>query len=208
MDLTPGKLRVHTLWTSCGWIKMKTHKDPQKRWYIHQPLRIIGPSKKEGFESVWRRALGSPNHQFWDRMILRARTNWPFFCGLDRHHFIGQIFQNMGHLGSRQYEPAVKNGWCGNWRNTSTSSFIFLLQTHQKKHTQDLGYLGWANGTQLLNESSCAIGTSNEIHQCIERPWHISTQMLHGNGIFAYISPKFKVNVGKYSIHAMLVYTP
>ncbi len=30
-----------------------------------------GPSKKEGFESVFRRVLGSPNHQFWDPMILR-----------------------------------------------------------------------------------------------------------------------------------------
>ena len=27
-------------------------------------LRIIGPSKKEGFDSVLRRVLGSPNHQF------------------------------------------------------------------------------------------------------------------------------------------------
>ena len=26
---------------------------------------------------------------------------WPVFLGVDRHHFMGQIFQNMGHVGSR-----------------------------------------------------------------------------------------------------------
>ena len=31
-----------------------------------------------GLEPVWRRVLGSPNHQFWDPMILRAVTNTSF----------------------------------------------------------------------------------------------------------------------------------
>ena len=33
--------------------------------------------------------------------LLSIYLNWPRFCGVDRHHFMGQIVQNMGHLGSR-----------------------------------------------------------------------------------------------------------
>ena len=33
--------------------------------------------------------------------LLFIYLNWPRFCGVDRHHFMGQILQNMGHLGSR-----------------------------------------------------------------------------------------------------------
>ena len=32
----------------------------------------------EGFDPVFRRVLGSPNHQFWDPMILREERIWGF----------------------------------------------------------------------------------------------------------------------------------
>ena len=33
------------------------------------------------------------------KYILEPNSR-PFFGGVDRHHFMGQIFQNMGHLSS------------------------------------------------------------------------------------------------------------
>ena len=42
------------------------------------PIRISWDPPMEGFDPVWRRVLfGSPNHQFWDPMILRE---WNLNC--------------------------------------------------------------------------------------------------------------------------------
>ena len=47
-----------------------------------------------------------------------------FFVGIDRHHFMGQIFQNMGHLSSRysNCQPGFPIGW------DSAGFFFFELK--------------------------------------------------------------------------------
>ena len=48
------------------------------QWDTYYPKNQLGPSEKEGFDSVFLRVLGSPNHHFWDPMILRIQTKPTF----------------------------------------------------------------------------------------------------------------------------------
>ena len=58
------------------------HPPPEKSsWGVHGSLR--NQQKRRGVDSVYQGSFGSPNHQFWDPMILMEFVNEMFFTSVN-----------------------------------------------------------------------------------------------------------------------------
>ena len=130
-----GRLSSITIGLTLRWA-VKPRGWRKFRWRVWKlgngELTILDSGVGVGFLGV----RSKYNERMEDLKNIPVEPKWPLFSKVDRHHFMGQVFQNMGYWGAKLISECDGNLVLRSWKHRK---HVFFFCGHPQHHVEENG---------------------------------------------------------------------